>query len=311
MRAPSRICAHGRRRLQSPANTLPRPTRWNNSSRPNSGIPRIEFYEDLSPAADSGIRKEKRFKDPGTQLQFAGVRELIGYIPWEFYAPDAEPRHRLEAALRSQRIRRQVRAHDSRAPQPALPLCLRAINAHGTAPRGLTPPRKHCWRWPILLNGPAQTLHRPAAVLPIILKLRSVAAHQACPAAASSTGSTKISTPIPMSGSRKTCSSPRTSRSAAATITIIPDLPIRSSPGSSACARAQTAEIVIHPLLPAGDVELFRRGRPSLSRPSAGNRVRREPASNTSAGAASCCLSTARRSQAAPRSARLEANLPQ
>jgi hypothetical protein len=49
--------------------------------------PKDHFYEDLSPAADSGIRKEKRFKDPGTQLQFAGVRELIGYIPWQFYAP--------------------------------------------------------------------------------------------------------------------------------------------------------------------------------------------------------------------------------
>jgi hypothetical protein len=49
--------------------------------------PKDEFYEDLSPAADSGIRNEKRFKDPGTQLQLAGVRELIGYIPWQFYAP--------------------------------------------------------------------------------------------------------------------------------------------------------------------------------------------------------------------------------
>jgi hypothetical protein len=49
--------------------------------------PKDQFYEDLSPAADSGIRKEKRFKDPGTQLQFSGVRELIGYIPWQFYAP--------------------------------------------------------------------------------------------------------------------------------------------------------------------------------------------------------------------------------
>lgn len=49
--------------------------------------PKDRFYEDLSPAADSGIRKEKRFKDPGTQLQFSGVRELIGYIPWQFYAP--------------------------------------------------------------------------------------------------------------------------------------------------------------------------------------------------------------------------------
>ena len=49
--------------------------------------PKDEFYEDLSPAADSGIREEKRFKDPGTQLQLAGVRELIGFIPWQFYAP--------------------------------------------------------------------------------------------------------------------------------------------------------------------------------------------------------------------------------
>ena len=49
--------------------------------------PKDEFYEDLSPAADSGIRAEKKFKDPGTNLKFAGVRELIGYIPWEFYAP--------------------------------------------------------------------------------------------------------------------------------------------------------------------------------------------------------------------------------
>jgi len=49
--------------------------------------PKDQSYEDLSPTADSGIRKEKRFKDPGTQLQLAGVRELIGYIPWQFYAP--------------------------------------------------------------------------------------------------------------------------------------------------------------------------------------------------------------------------------
>ena len=49
--------------------------------------PGDQFYEDLSPAADSGIRRQKRFKDPGTQLKFAGVRELIGYIPWQFYAP--------------------------------------------------------------------------------------------------------------------------------------------------------------------------------------------------------------------------------
>jgi hypothetical protein len=51
--------------------------------------PKDRFYEVVSPAADSGIRKEKRFKDPGTRLQLAGVRELIGYIPWGFYTPAA------------------------------------------------------------------------------------------------------------------------------------------------------------------------------------------------------------------------------
>jgi hypothetical protein len=49
--------------------------------------PKDEFYEDLSPAADSGIRAQKKFKDPGTDLTLAGVRELIGYIPWAYYAP--------------------------------------------------------------------------------------------------------------------------------------------------------------------------------------------------------------------------------
>ncbi len=53
--------------------------------------PKDQFYEDLSPAANSGIRTQKKFKDPGTILQFSNVRELIGYIPWEFYAP--KPSH--------------------------------------------------------------------------------------------------------------------------------------------------------------------------------------------------------------------------
>jgi hypothetical protein len=46
-----------------------------------------QFYEVVSPSADSVIRKQKRFKDTGTVLQFAGVRELIGYIPWGYYHP--------------------------------------------------------------------------------------------------------------------------------------------------------------------------------------------------------------------------------
>jgi len=49
--------------------------------------PKDQFYEDVSPAPDSGIRKQKKFLDPGTQLQRSGVRELIGYIPWQFGLP--------------------------------------------------------------------------------------------------------------------------------------------------------------------------------------------------------------------------------
>ena len=52
--------------------------------------PKDEFYEVISPAADSGIRKQKKFSDPGTVMQFSGVRELIGYIPWLFGIPPAE-----------------------------------------------------------------------------------------------------------------------------------------------------------------------------------------------------------------------------
>lgn len=48
-----------------------------------------QFYEVVSPSADSGIRREKKFKDNGTALKFAGVRELIGYIPWGYYEPAA------------------------------------------------------------------------------------------------------------------------------------------------------------------------------------------------------------------------------
>ena len=52
--------------------------------------PQDKFYEVVSPASDSGILKEKRFRDPGTRLQYSGVRELIGYIPWLYYQPPAD-----------------------------------------------------------------------------------------------------------------------------------------------------------------------------------------------------------------------------
>ncbi|GGH09090.1 hypothetical protein GCM10011586_26910 [Silvibacterium dinghuense] len=49
--------------------------------------PKDEFYEVVSPAKDSGIRAQKKFVDSGTTMQFSGVRELIGYLPWEYSEP--------------------------------------------------------------------------------------------------------------------------------------------------------------------------------------------------------------------------------
>jgi hypothetical protein len=46
-----------------------------------------QFYEVVSPARDSTIRLEKKFKDNGSALEFSGVRELIGYTPWEYFDP--------------------------------------------------------------------------------------------------------------------------------------------------------------------------------------------------------------------------------
>lgn len=52
--------------------------------------PKDQFYETVSPAPDSGIRREKKFVDPGTVMQFSGARELVGYIPWEYDIPAAD-----------------------------------------------------------------------------------------------------------------------------------------------------------------------------------------------------------------------------
>jgi Trehalase len=49
--------------------------------------PKDRFYEVISPARDSTIRLDKKFKDNGTALRFSGVRELIGYGPWEYFDP--------------------------------------------------------------------------------------------------------------------------------------------------------------------------------------------------------------------------------
>jgi len=52
--------------------------------------PKDHFYEVVSPAKDSGIRRQKKFIDPGTTMQLSGVRELIGYNPWFFSAPASD-----------------------------------------------------------------------------------------------------------------------------------------------------------------------------------------------------------------------------
>ena len=57
--------------------------------------PRDSFYEVISPAPDSGIRKQKKFIDPDPKGDrgpggFSGVREEIGYTPWVFGIPAAE-----------------------------------------------------------------------------------------------------------------------------------------------------------------------------------------------------------------------------
>lgn len=51
--------------------------------------PKDEFYEVMSPAADSGIRRQKKFVDPSTTMRLSGVRELVGYVPWMFGIPAA------------------------------------------------------------------------------------------------------------------------------------------------------------------------------------------------------------------------------
>jgi hypothetical protein len=52
--------------------------------------PKDQFYEVVSPAKDSGIRAQKKFVDPGTVMKLSGVREVIGYLPWEYSSPAAD-----------------------------------------------------------------------------------------------------------------------------------------------------------------------------------------------------------------------------
>ena len=118
---PPRCCAGNtatRRRIHRqsrPSQHAHRNRLWN---------PQDQFYEVVSPAKDSGIRAQKRFIDPGTALQFSGVRELIGYIPWVFASP--APSHGIawQQLFDPQGFDGKYRRHHRRAPQPPLPLRL-------------------------------------------------------------------------------------------------------------------------------------------------------------------------------------------
>ena len=78
--AGDKASAHEFNRKADALHTLIETRLWN---------PKDQFYEVMSPSADSGIRKQKKFADPGSTLQLAGVREQIGYIPWMFDIPQA------------------------------------------------------------------------------------------------------------------------------------------------------------------------------------------------------------------------------
>lgn len=49
--------------------------------------PMLGFYATKSPAKDSGIRAQKKFKDNGTALALCDARELAGYVPWCYDLP--------------------------------------------------------------------------------------------------------------------------------------------------------------------------------------------------------------------------------
>ena len=70
---------------------------WNAKAEKLQGLmekylwnPKDEFYEVRTAAADSGIRKQKRFRDKGPVFELSGVREQIGYNPWMFGIPPAD-----------------------------------------------------------------------------------------------------------------------------------------------------------------------------------------------------------------------------
>ena len=217
--------------------------------------PHDQFYEVVSPAKDSGIRAQKKFIDPGTILQFSGVRELIGYDPWAYASP--APAHAVAwrqlfdpqgfdgkfgattAERRSPRFR-FASSDQCTWNGPAWPFAmtqtLTALAAY------LNTPGPHTTR-----RQPTTTRSSPATSSPST----SPSTPPASPSRTPSTGSTKTTTPTPASGSPNPCSSPRTSRSAAATTTTTPGSPTSLITGLIGLRPRADNRIVLHPLAPA------------------------------------------------------------
>ncbi len=187
-----------------PPNTMPRPARSIISSKPDSGIPKDQFYEDLSPANRLRHPQREAIQGPRHATPVRRRARTHRLHSLAVLCAHPEPRHRLEATLRSQRIRRQIRAHHRRAAQPALPLRLgRSMHVE----RPLMAIRHHA-----NLAGIGQFAQRPRTDVSSASSSTTSSSRttfsrstSSCPAVASSTGSTKISTPTPMSGSRRTC----------------------------------------------------------------------------------------------------------
>ena len=137
--------------------------------------PKDQFYEDLSPSSDSGIRTQKKFIDPGTKLQLSRRPRADRIHSVAVLLTLGRSRRRLEIPLRPAGIRRQVRSHHGRTPQPSLPLRivrpvhlerpLVALRHYSDAARPRSPARR-----------PAATLRNQPGLLSALQQLRPLPA---------------------------------------------------------------------------------------------------------------------------------------
>ena len=137
MYADARAIADLRRRLagkpRPPPNIQRQSRNLHTSSKRASGIPRTSSTKSFHPPTDSGIRKQKRFIDPGTDC--SSPASASSSATSHGYSTSPRP-HMLSrgTTLRSPWLRRQIWRHHGRAPQPALPLRLQR-SMHMERPR--------------------------------------------------------------------------------------------------------------------------------------------------------------------------------